>query len=84
MRIDFSRLRGVTAREIESALLRDGFRLLRQKGSHRHYVHDAPWRRVTVSQSSGDTIRMGTLRNIIVVQAQWERDDLVRLGLTRN
>ena len=47
-RIDFSRLRSLTARQIVEALRRDGFDLERQRGSHRQYRH-RDGRRVTVS-----------------------------------
>jgi len=48
MPIDYSRLRGLTARELIAALIRDGFELRSQKGSHQHYRHP-DGRRVTVS-----------------------------------
>lgn len=39
MAIDYRQLRGLTARELTRALLRDGFGLRRQRGSHQRYVH---------------------------------------------
>ena len=48
MALDYRRLRAVTAREIGTALVRDGFKLARQKGSHQRYVH-SDGRRVTVT-----------------------------------
>jgi predicted RNA binding protein YcfA (HicA-like mRNA interferase family) len=51
--IDWSRLRSTTAREIISALTRDGFSLRNQSGSHRRYRHP-DGRRVTVSFRPGD------------------------------
>ena len=81
MRIDYSRIRNLTGRQIESALLRDGFEFVRQVGSHRRYVHPHTRRRVTVSRSGGDTFPLPTLRSIIENQAKWDADDLVRLGL---
>ena len=83
MRIDYSRIRGLTARQIESALRRDGFERVRQVGSHRRYEHSATRRRVTVSRSGGDTFPLPTLRSIIENQAKWDASDLVRLGLMR-
>ena len=81
MTVDYSRLRSITARQIVSALLTDGFQLQRQKGSHRHYRH-ADGRRVTVSfHHSSDTFRPGTLRSMIETQALWTENDLVRLEL---
>ena len=64
-----------------SALRADGFELVRQRGSHRHYKH-TDGRRVTVSAHHGsDTFRIGTLRSIIETQARWNEADLRRLGL---
>jgi predicted RNA binding protein YcfA (HicA-like mRNA interferase family) len=81
MKIDYSKLRSITARRLVSALQTDGFALQRQKGSHRHYRH-ADGRRVTLSfHHSSDTFRPGTLRSIIEVQARWSEVDLRRLEL---
>jgi predicted RNA binding protein YcfA (HicA-like mRNA interferase family) len=81
MAVDYRRLRAVTAREIGAALVRDGFRLARQKGSHQRYVHP-DGRRVTVTyHSSGDTFEIKTLRSMIERQARWSEDDLRRLKL---
>ena len=81
MALDYSKLRNLTAREITSALLQDGFRLRRQKGSHQRYVH-ADGRRVTVSfHRASDTFEMKTLKSMIEAQARWTEEDLRRLGL---
>ena len=81
MTVDYSRLHSVTARQLISALERDGFALARQKGSHRRYRH-RDGRRVTVSfHHASDTFRIGTLRSMIEVQACWGAEDLHRLGL---
>jgi predicted RNA binding protein YcfA (HicA-like mRNA interferase family) len=81
MTVDYSRLRSVTARQLTSALLADGFQLQRQKGSHRHYRH-ADGRRVTLSfHHSSDTFRPGTLRSMVDGQARWTEEDLARLEL---
>lgn len=81
--VDYSRLRSVSAREIVSALLSDGFTLKRQRGAHRRYVH-ADGRGVTVSfHRPSDTFTLKTLRSIVEVQAEWVEADLVRLGLLR-
>ena len=37
MPIYYGRLRSLTARELIAALIRDGFTLARQSGSHHHY-----------------------------------------------
>lgn len=81
--IDWSRLRSLTAREIASALVRDGFSLHRQSGSHQRYRHP-DGRRVTVTfHRPGDTFRPKTLRSMIEDQARWDVDDLRRLKLSR-
>lgn len=81
MAVDYRRLRAVTAREVGAALLRDGFNLVRQKGSHQRYVHPDS-RRVTVTyHRSGDTFEIKTLQSMIERQARWNEDDLRRLGL---
>jgi predicted RNA binding protein YcfA (HicA-like mRNA interferase family) len=79
--MDYSRLRNITAREIIAALLADGFRLRRQKGSHRQFRH-ADGRRVTVSfHHSAGTFPIGTLKSMIETQARWTDADVARLGL---
>ena len=81
--VDFSRLRSLTARELISALIRDGFFLRSQTGSHQRYRHP-DGRRVTVSfHHPGDTFRPKTLRRMIEDQALWAEDDLRRLKLIK-
>lgn len=81
MSIDFSRLRSLTARELNNALLADGFVLQRQRGSHRRFYH-ADGRRVTLTfHHSRDTFPPKTLRSIIELQAKWTEEDLRRLKL---
>lgn len=83
MRIDYRRIRNVTAREFVGALLQDGFFLRRQKGSHQRYQHP-DGRRVTVTyHASSDTFRIGTLQNMIEKQALWTQEDLERLNLAK-
>ena len=85
MPINYQRIRNITAREIESALFRDGFVLVGSGGGHRQYRHYAANRNVTLAwHGSGQTYRLATLRSIIEVQAQWTEADLIRLGLIRN
>ena len=80
-RIDISRLRSLTARQITNALQRDGFRLERRPGGHRRYDH-LDGRRVTVPyHRPSQTFPIGTLRRMIEEQAHWTMDDLRRLGL---
>lgn len=81
MAIDYSQLRSLTAREIISALIRNGFFLRTQVGSHQRYRHP-DGRRVTVSfHHPRDTFPLKTLKSMIEEQARWTPDDLRRLGL---
>jgi predicted RNA binding protein YcfA (HicA-like mRNA interferase family) len=83
MGINYAQLRGVTARELISALIRDGFALDRQVGAHQHYLHP-DGRRVTVSfHRPGETFGIKTLRAMIELQAGWSEDDLKRLRLMK-
>ena len=76
-------LRSLTAREIISALIRDGFSLHNQRGSHQRYRH-ADGRHVTVTyRRPGNTFPMGTLRSMIEIPARWTEADLRRLSLLR-
>ena len=81
--IDWSRLRSLTARELIAALIRDGFELRHQAGSHQRYRHP-DGRRVTVScHRLSDTFRPRTLRTMIEGQAHWSAADLMRLRLLK-
>jgi predicted RNA binding protein YcfA (HicA-like mRNA interferase family)/predicted RNase H-like HicB family nuclease len=81
MAIDYSQLRSLTAREIITALIRDGFFLRAQAGSHQRYRHP-DGRRVTVSfHHPRDTFPFKTLKSMIEDQARWTEADLRRLGL---
>ena len=81
MGIHYSHLRSLTARELISALARDGFVLDRQAGAHQLYLHPDR-RRVTVSfHRPGETFEMKTLRTMIETQARWTDEDLRRLRL---
>jgi predicted RNA binding protein YcfA (HicA-like mRNA interferase family) len=53
----------VTAREVESALLRTGFQFSHSKGSHRSYIKEG--KRVIVPFHGSKIIPPGTLRNIL-------------------
>lgn len=80
MSIDWSRLRGITARELTRALVRDGFNLRRQTGSHQHYRHPDGRKVMVAFHRSGETFPMDTLRKMIR-GARWTTNDLTRLGL---
>jgi predicted RNA binding protein YcfA (HicA-like mRNA interferase family) len=79
--IDWGSLRSLTARQLLGALVRDGFGLRGQSGSHQRYRHP-DGRRVTVSyHHPGQTFPPKTLRSMIEEQARWTDDDLTRLKL---
>jgi len=81
--LNYAQLHGLTARELTSALIRDGFMLDRQTGSHRLYLHP-DGRRVTVSYHAGsETFRRKTLKAMIELQANWGVEDLKRLRLIK-
>jgi predicted RNA binding protein YcfA (HicA-like mRNA interferase family) len=82
-RIEWRRLRNLTAREIGNALTRDGFALYNQRGSHQRYRH-ADGRRVTLTfHRASDTFTIGMLRSMIELQARWTEEDLRRLSLLK-
>jgi predicted RNA binding protein YcfA (HicA-like mRNA interferase family) len=83
MPVNYSLLRRLTARELLSALARDGFVLDRQAGAHQLYLH-ADGRRVTVSfHRPGETFEIKNLRAMIELQAHWNDQDLKRLKLIK-
>lgn len=79
--IDFSRIRSLTARQIVNALQRDGFEMVRQRGSHRHFYHPDGRLVMVAYHRSGDTYPLRRLRQMLQLQARWTWDDLRRLGL---
>ena len=81
-RIDYSKLRALTARKLVSALIRDGFHFDRTSGSHHQYIHPDKGRVTLSFQHSGDTFPPKTLKNIIQ-DAGWNEDDLKRLNLLK-
>jgi predicted RNA binding protein YcfA (HicA-like mRNA interferase family) len=81
--IDYSKLRGLTARKLISALQRDGFIFSRQSGSHQVYYHP-DGRRVTVTfHHPSDTFPIKTLKRILEEEAGWAEEDLKRLKLLK-
>ena len=52
-------------REILALLHDDGWRLVGQRGSHRHLKHPTKPGRVTVSGHSGDDVPTGSLKSIL-------------------
>ena len=82
MGIDYGQLRNLSARELISALARDGFSHDRGDGSHQIYYH-TDGRRVTVIFHGGNsTFRRKTLKSMID-QTRWTEADLKRLKLIR-
>ncbi len=83
MPIDYSKLRGLTARKIISALARDGFFLRSQSGSHQRYYHP-DGRKVTLAVHSQDnTFPPKTLKKILENQAKWTEEDLKRVKILK-
>ena len=83
MAANYARLRNLTAREIISALIRDGFVFDRGSGSHQIYYHP-DGRRVSVTfHAPGDTFKRKTLRGMIEDDAKWTEADFKRLKLIR-
>jgi predicted RNA binding protein YcfA (HicA-like mRNA interferase family) len=81
--INYSKLRSLTARELIGALIKDGFSLDRQSGSHQQYSHPDN-RRVTISfHHPGDTFTPKTLKSMLEKQAKWNEDDLKRFNLLK-
>ena len=81
MPIPWRSLRSITAREIISALYRDGFVLRSSAGSHQRFRHP-DGRRVTVTfHSPGQTFGINLLQRMIRDQARWTEEDLRRLEL---
>ncbi len=81
MAVNYALLRNLTAREIISALIRDGFLFDRGAGSHQIYYHP-DGRRVSVTfHAPGDTLARKTLKSMIEKEARWTEGDLTRLKL---
>lgn len=52
------------AREIEKLILQDGWYLVKQVGSHKHYKHPTKPGKVTIPNHSGD-VDKGTANSIL-------------------
>ncbi len=83
MTIDYSKLRSLTLRQLVRALFKDGFTLARQKDVTRLFHHPDGRRVVIHCHRPGQTLKIGTLREIIENEAQWTEDDLRRLKLLK-
>ena len=83
MAVNYALLRKLTARDIISALIRDGFAWDRGSGSHQIYYHP-DGRRVSVTfHAPGDTFAPKTLKSMIEKEAHWTEEDLIRLKLLK-
>jgi predicted RNA binding protein YcfA (HicA-like mRNA interferase family) len=80
--INYGLLRNLTAREMISALVRDGFGYERGDGSHQIYYHSDGRRVTVIFHGNGRTFRRKTLKSMIE-QTRWTEDDVKRLGLLR-
>lgn len=72
------RLPRVTAEEVLRALQRDGWYIVRQKGSHAQLLHPTKAGRVTIAAHRRDTVRVRTLASILE-QAALSAEDFRRL-----
>lgn len=75
-------LRNTPVRHLIRALERDGFVYRRAKGSQRVYRHPDGRRVVIHYHHGGDTLPIGTLRQILTA-TQWTEEDFRRLGLIK-
>jgi predicted RNA binding protein YcfA (HicA-like mRNA interferase family) len=56
----------LTAKEVERILSKYGFELISQKGSHRKWRNQISGRQVIVPYHAGQSLPLGTLRNILI------------------
>lgn len=75
-------LRNTPVRKLIRALEQDGFMYRRAKGSQRVYRHPDGRRVVIHYHHGGDSLPMGTLRQIIEA-TRWTEEDLRHLGLLK-
>jgi predicted RNA binding protein YcfA (HicA-like mRNA interferase family) len=70
------KIRQFTARELERLLIRFGFILISQKGSHKKWRNLSTGRQVIVPSHSGRNIPLGTLRSILtssqIPEEEWK------------
>jgi predicted RNA binding protein YcfA (HicA-like mRNA interferase family) len=60
-----TRMRRFTAKQVEKLLLRYGFELISQKGSHRKWRNSQLGLQVIVPEHRGKTLPIGTLKTIL-------------------
>jgi predicted RNA binding protein YcfA (HicA-like mRNA interferase family) len=61
-----TKMRRLTAKEVEKILRKCGFELISQKGSHRKWRNLNSGLQVIVPDHKGKILPIGTLRNIVV------------------
>lgn len=76
------RLHNVPVRKLIRALERDGFTYRRAKGSQRVYRHPDGRRVVIHYHHGGDTLPIGTLKQILAA-TRWSEENFRRLGLIK-
>jgi predicted RNA binding protein YcfA (HicA-like mRNA interferase family) len=72
-----SKLPSLTGEQIVKALLRNGFTIIRQKGSH-VYLRDSEGKSTVVPVHKGEPLGKGLLKKIMR-DVELERDDLLKL-----
>lgn len=80
--VDYSKLRSLTARKLVNTLIKDGFHLDRESGSHHQFFHPIKGRVTVAFHHPGDTFPLKALKGIIQ-DAGWTEDDLKRLKLLK-
>jgi predicted RNA binding protein YcfA (HicA-like mRNA interferase family) len=78
--INLGQLRNLTARELISALVRDGFSYDRGDGSHQIFYHPDRRRFTVMFHGGNSTFKRKTLKSMIE-QTCWTEEDLKRLKL---
>jgi predicted RNA binding protein YcfA (HicA-like mRNA interferase family) len=73
-------LRNTSVQDLIRALERDGFSYRRRRGAGRVYRHPDGRRTVMHYHHAGDTLPLGTLRNVLHA-TRWTAEDLRRLNL---
>ena len=54
-----------TARELEKIILKNGWYIVGQKGSHRHYKHNELPGKISIPFHKPDRLKIGTAKNIL-------------------
>jgi predicted RNA binding protein YcfA (HicA-like mRNA interferase family) len=74
-------LRNKPVKDVERALLRDGFALIRQTGTGSRFYSNPDGRRTVIHFHRGsDTLPLGTL-GAVLAATRWTEEDARRLGL---